>query len=112
MFSQLTKQLITSNNNSFSISYQYDTRGNIEEITKRNAVTNEEISTITLTYNNNNDLTQINDNGTIYENTYNTQGMLTKYLNYNITYDMRNISTLQKDNELIEYKYNSDGIRI
>lgn len=112
LFSQLTKQLITSNNNSFSISYQYDTRGNIEEITKRNAITNETISIISLTYNNNNDLIQINDNGTIYENAYNTQGMLTKYLNYNITYDMRNISTLQKDNELIEYKYNSDGIRI
>ena len=38
--------------------------------------------------------------------------MLTKYLNWNILYDMRNISFLENPEKIIEFKYNADGVRV
>ena len=63
-------------------------------------------------YNQLNELVVVNDNGTVYNNTYNSSGILTKYLGWNVAYNMRNISALETAEHFLEFSYNANGIRI
>src|SRR5690606_29239525 len=52
-------------------------------------------------------------NGTTYNmNTYDSLGNPLTYLDYNVTYQERNISSLVKGSNEYIYSYNSSGIRI
>ena len=104
IFDQLTKQALTKENVTYSTSYTYDSRGNVTSIIESNETEGDITSSIIFTYNDRNELLTVNDNGTLYTNSYNTKGMLTKYLNWNISYDMRNISFLENPEKFIEFK--------
>ena len=112
IFNQLTKQALTKENVTYSTSYTYDSRGNVTSIIESNETEGDITSSIIFTYNDRNELLTVNDNGTLYTNSYNSNGMLTKYLNWNILYDMRNISFLENPEKIIEFKYNADGVRV
>lgn len=112
IFNQLTQQVLTKENVTYSTSYTYDSRGNVTNIIESNETEGDITSIISLTYNDKNELLSVNDYGTLYTNTYSSNGMLTKYLGWNISYDMRNISSLNNGDTSIDFEYNADGIRI
>ena len=112
IFNQLTKQVLTKENVTYSTSYTYDSRGNVTNIIESNETEGDITSIISLTYNDKNELLSVNDYGTLYTNTYSSNGMLTKYLGWNISYDMRNISSLNNSETTLDFEYNADGIRI
>ena len=108
IFNQLTKQVLTKENVTYSTSYTYDSRGNVTNVIESNETDGDITSIISLTYNDKNELLSVNDNGTLYTNTYSSNGMLTKYLGWNISYDMRNISSLNNGDTSIDFEYNKD----
>ena len=91
--------------------YEYDLKGNITNIREVNEEKGDVTSNISMQYNQLNELVVVNDNGTVYNNTYNSSGILTKYLGWNVAYNMRNISALETPEHFLEFSYNAYGIR-
>lgn len=112
IFNQLTKQTLTKENVTYSTSYTYDSRGNVTSIIENNETEGEITNSIIFTYNDRNELLSVNDNGSMHTNSYSSKGMLTTYLDWNISYDMRNISSLNNSETTLDFEYNADGIRI
>ena len=57
-------------------------------------------------------LTDIEYNGEEYSVAYNALDQLASYFGYTISYNQGNISKIEKGNEVFEYEYDADGIRI
>ncbi len=113
IFNQLVEQAISNENGHIGKVYNYDSLGNILNYDEYNFETQTTIKSYSFTYNAKNELTKAVIDGKTYNITYSSTGQPNKYFDWDITYDMRSIKTLSKDdNNTIEYSYNANGVRI
>ena len=110
IFNQLIEQEIVIENKNYNNTYQYDSRGNITQHIFEDSSGSS--YTRSFSYNNKDEMTQAVINGISYNISYSGVGQPSLYLNYEISYDMRNIVELTYGNYEINYGYNANGIRI
>ncbi|MEE0966033.1 MAG: DNRLRE domain-containing protein [Bacilli bacterium] len=108
-------QIIRENNQQINktITYEYDTAGNIQTKKEYGYTTGTlaaVVNTVSYIYDNSNWKDQLTSyNGEII--TYDSIGNPLKYRNYNMTWNGRELLSMDNGNDKIEYTYGSDGMR-